>query len=113
MLNPNKIRDLKILLWAEVTIEECVNTNFMSFLLEHSCGSPGRFGTSTTMKSTTSTDVPPIPSKSKIIDEKIDFESNGICTRDTGGPVVINNMLVGIAFYHDTSESGMGLVSKK
>jgi len=25
----------------------------------------------------------------------------GICTNDVGGPMVLNNMLVGIPFYHD------------
>lgn len=35
----------------------------------------------------------------------------GICTRDVGGPLVMNSLLVGIAFYHDPEACGVRPVS--
>lgn len=37
--------------------------------------------------------------------------SVGICTTDVGGPLVSNNMLIGIAFYHDPRGCGAILVT--
>lgn len=55
---------------ATVIVQQCFDSEFMSFTLQHVCASMG--------------------------DHMV-----GICTNDVGGPMVLNNMLVGIPFYHD------------
>jgi hypothetical protein len=82
-MNQNKLNESIILQKAFVTVGPCVNTEFMTFSnIQHICAG-----------------TPPNTS-----------ETVGICTRDVGGPLVMNNMLSGIAAHHDPRSCGNYLV---
>ncbi|XP_070492355.1 chymotrypsin-2-like [Chironomus tepperi] len=66
----NKTAEATQLQVASVITQSCINSEFMTFTLQHVCAG-------------------------------INDSAIGICTNDVGGPMVLNNMLVGIPFFHD------------
>lgn len=82
-INEDKTGDSITLRRVEVTTRACVNTQFQSFSNDHVCAGAAN------------TSAPQV----------------GICTRDIGGPLVMNSVLVGIAFYHDPRFCGVNPVS--
>jgi len=70
---------------VDVTTGPCVDTEFMTFSpIHHICAGN------------------PAESKEPVV---------GVCTTDVGGPLVSNNMLIGIPFYHDPRGCGLFLVN--
>jgi len=84
-VNSDKTGEPAILRRVSVTTGPCVNTEFMTFNnVNHFCaGAP-------------TNDTRPLV---------------GICTSDVGGPLVVNNLLIGIPFYHDPRACGQFLVN--
>lgn len=84
-VHENKTGESSMLQLVYVTTSPCVNTEFITYnTANHFCaGSPAN-------------------NTGPLI---------GICTTDVGGPLVLNNLLIGIPFHHDPRACGRFLVS--